>query len=69
MELDYNKLGKCFEKILETDRYNWDKFHEDFVLTLVEFGYGCWLTDREQKWHKDYAENGENYLGIDDYTW
>jgi hypothetical protein len=68
MELDYNNLGKCLEKILEADRYNWDRFREDFVLTLVEFGYDYCLTHEEQKWHKDYVENGENYLSIDDYT-
>jgi hypothetical protein len=70
-ELDYINLGKCFEKILiEIDHNNWNKFREDFVLTLVEFGYIDYLYEDERRWYDDYlADDNKNYLGIDDYTW
>jgi hypothetical protein len=31
--------AKCFEKLLDVDRGDWNNFHEDFVRILVKFGY------------------------------
>jgi len=58
MKLDYSNLGKCLEKILKADRQDWDKFHEDFVRILVDFGYGYCLTVEEKQW---YDENKNEY--------
>ncbi len=67
IKLDYSNLGKCLEKMLEEDRNDWDKFHENFVKILVDFGYRYCLTTDENRWLEDIKINGE-CISITDYT-
>lgn len=70
IKVDYNKLGLCLASLLEADRSNWDKFHEDFIRILAEYGYTYCLTIDEKKWLDDYLVDGENLcISVDDYSW
>jgi len=65
MKVDYNNLGKCLAKLLEADRQDWERFHEDFVRILVEFGYSYCLTYEEKQWYKE--NKNEYYTSINEY--
>jgi hypothetical protein len=60
--------AKCFEALLDVDRYDWDNFHEDFVRILVQFGYRKYLTVGEKDWYKNEVVNGNNCISLVDYT-
>lgn len=67
-ELDYMQLGKCFAKILESDRSNINSFHEDFVCALADFGFTEFISVDEMKWYQESVVEGVSGLSIDDYN-
>jgi hypothetical protein len=61
-------MANCLETLLNFDRYDWDNFHDDFVRTLVQFGYRKDLTDGEEEWYKNVVEKDITCISIVDYT-
>jgi len=51
--IDYKKKSLCFNELLSADRQDWDRFHENFVRILVEFGYEFYLTSEGKQWYEE----------------
>ena len=56
--VNYEKIASCLNELLEIDRQDSERFHEDFVRIIVEYGYYDYLTLEETQW---YENNKDEY--------
>ncbi|MDR3287462.1 MAG: hypothetical protein LBT27_08460 [Prevotellaceae bacterium] len=61
--IDYKKL---VNELLNIDRQDSERFHEDFVRIIVDYGFDNYLTLEEKQWYEDnkndYCQNIGEYI-------